>query len=75
MASTLNLSLTDERRAFVDENCGDGTIKTELEMTEYPSYELALKDLSEYIDSYNFERLHSSIGYLTPSQFEANVRH
>lgn len=24
MASTLNLSLTDELRAFVDSNCGDG---------------------------------------------------
>lgn len=26
MASTLNLSLTDELRAFVDANCGDGTL-------------------------------------------------
>ena len=26
MPSTLNLSLTDELRAFVDENCGDGTL-------------------------------------------------
>lgn len=26
MASSLNLSLTDELRAFVDENCGDGTL-------------------------------------------------
>lgn len=26
MASTLNLSLTDELRAFIDENCGDGTL-------------------------------------------------
>ena len=26
MANTLNLSLTDELRAFVDENCGDGTL-------------------------------------------------
>jgi len=26
MASTLNLSLTDELRAFVDQNCGDGTL-------------------------------------------------
>lgn len=51
-----------------------GTIKTELEMTEYSSYEDALNELSEFIDYYNFERLHSSIGYLTPSQFEATVR-
>lgn len=26
MSSTLNLSLTDELRAFIDRNCGDGTL-------------------------------------------------
>jgi antitoxin ParD1/3/4 len=26
MSSTLNISLTDELRAFVDANCGDGTL-------------------------------------------------
>ncbi len=26
MASTLNLSLTDELRAFIDQSCGDGTL-------------------------------------------------
>jgi len=26
MASSLNLSLTDELRTFVDRNCGDGTL-------------------------------------------------
>lgn len=26
MASTLNLSLTDELRSFIDANCGDGTL-------------------------------------------------
>ena len=26
MGSTLNLSLTDELRSFVDHNCGDGTL-------------------------------------------------
>jgi len=26
MAHSLNLSLTDELRAYVDENCGDGTL-------------------------------------------------
>lgn len=26
MANSLNLSLTDELRAFVDHNCGDGTL-------------------------------------------------
>ena len=26
MANTLNLSLTDELRAFIQQNCGDGTL-------------------------------------------------
>ena len=26
MARTLNLSLTDELRSFIEENCGDGTL-------------------------------------------------
>lgn len=26
MGSTLNLSLTDELRAFIDQSCGDGTL-------------------------------------------------
>ncbi|MBM82659.1 MAG: hypothetical protein CMJ78_19015 [Planctomycetaceae bacterium] len=26
MGSSLNLSLTDELRSFIDENCGDGTL-------------------------------------------------
>ncbi len=26
MSTTLNLSLTDELRAFIDANCGDGTL-------------------------------------------------
>ena len=51
-----------------------GTIKTELEMTEYPSWRVATKELSEYIQYYNTERKHSAIGYLTPSQFEATNR-
>jgi putative transposase len=50
-----------------------GTIKTELEMTEYKNYNDALKDIQSYINYYNFERKHSAIGYQTPCQFEQNV--
>ena len=49
-----------------------GTIKTELEMTEYRNYNEALKDIRDYISYYNFERKHSAIEYQTPSQFEQN---
>lgn len=50
-----------------------GTIKTELQMTEYESYRDALKELTGFIDYYNTSRLHSSLGYLSPSQFETTV--
>jgi hypothetical protein len=49
-----------------------GTIKTELEMTEYRNYEEGRKDIRSYISYYNFERKHSSIGYQAPFQFETN---
>jgi putative transposase len=47
-----------------------GTIKTELEMTEYKNYTEALREIRSYLTYYNFERKHSSIGYQTPFQFE-----
>lgn len=50
-----------------------GTIKVELEMTEYQSCRVAQNEIGEYIRYYNLERRHSSIGYLTPSQFEVAV--
>ena len=48
-----------------------GTIKTELEMTEYENRQTALNEIRAFIAYYNSQRKHSSIGYLTPSQFEA----
>ncbi len=47
-----------------------GTLKTELEMTEYPNQRAALKAIGDYIAYYNLERRHSSLGYLSPHQFE-----
>lgn len=47
-----------------------GTIKTELELTEYKNYNEALADISEYIRYYNFERKHSALDYQSPAQFE-----
>lgn len=49
-----------------------GTIKMELEMTEYENKHTALKEIRSYVAYYNTERKHSSIGYLTPIEFEAH---
>ena len=49
---------------------GFGTIKTELEMTEYESHRAAEKELAEYLDYYNTQRKHSALDYRTPAQFE-----
>ncbi|HBE61666.1 MAG TPA: IS3 family transposase, partial [Rhodopirellula baltica] len=50
-----------------------GTIKTELQMTEYENYREALSELTEFIAYYNTSRLHSSLGYLSPTRFESTV--
>lgn len=47
-----------------------GTIKTELEMTEYENHRAAWNQIGEFIDYYLTERKHSALGYLTPKQFE-----
>jgi transposase InsO family protein len=47
-----------------------GTIKTELEMTEYENHRAAKRAIAEYIHYYQTERKHSALGYLTPKQFE-----
>ncbi len=47
-----------------------GTIKTELEMTEYDHVPHARAEIGPYLTYYNLERRHSSLGYLSPIQFE-----
>lgn len=48
-----------------------GTVKTELELVEYSNSSEAIRELTTYIRYYNAERRHSSLGYATPIEFEA----
>jgi transposase InsO family protein len=50
-----------------------GTLKTELEMTRYDHVRAARREVGDYLAYYNLERKHSSLGYLSPHQFE--LRH
>jgi putative transposase len=53
-----------------------GTLKLEeVALTEYRDFEDALRQIGRFIDSvYNKKRIHSSLGYLTPTEFEAQWR-
>ena len=61
-----------------EDNCYDnafmescfGTIKTELELVEYANSAEAIRELSSYITYYTMERRHSSLGYVSPAEFE-----
>lgn len=50
-----------------------GTLKTELELVEYASGGEALRELTSYVRYYNGERRHSSLGYLSPAEFERQL--
>jgi transposase InsO family protein len=60
------------------ENCYDnafmescfGTLKTELELVEYGGDPEAVREITGYIRYYNVERRHSSLGYVSPVEFE-----
>lgn len=50
-----------------------GTIKTELEMTEYDNCRQARAEIAGYLAYYNHDRRHSSLDYLAPATFEARL--
>ena len=46
----------------------------EVYLNAYESFEEARDSIARYISVYNTTRLHSSLRYLSPSQFEANYK-
>lgn len=67
MLQSMNRANNCHDNAFM-ESCW-GTLKRELEMTDYESVAAARAVVAEYVRYYRFERKHSSLGYLTPYQF------
>ena len=47
-----------------------GTLKTEVELTGCADVAEAKRELSEYVGYYNVQRRHSSLGYVSPVEFE-----
>ena len=49
-----------------------GTIKRELAMDVYDDFYQAREEISAYIRYYNYTRIHSSLDYQTPNEFETS---
>ena len=71
MRQSMNRAANCYDNAFM-ESCF-GTIKTELEMTEYPNSRTARRDIASYLTYYNHDRRHSSLNYLSPVDFETQL--
>jgi putative transposase len=46
-----------------------GSLQNEMELDHFSGLEEANKEVTKYINWYNFERLHSSLGYLSPVEY------
>jgi transposase InsO family protein len=81
-AAGLGIDPTSLSRMSRADNCYDNAFlescwsscKRELEVDDYDSAATARKTVAEYVRYYRFERKHSSIGNLSPHQFETATK-
>jgi putative transposase len=80
LAEELGVQLSFSRKGQCWDNAVSeswfGSLKTELIDTRpWPTRAAARRALFEYIESwYNLRRLHSSLGFLSPADYEATIR-
>jgi transposase InsO family protein len=72
---TRGITLSMSRKGNCYDNApmesANGTLKTERVYAEqYPTRASAKRDLIDYVGYYNTERRHSSLGYVSPTEFE-----
>jgi len=74
--SKVNISMSRVGNPY-DNVYAESFIKTlkveEVYQTEYESYKEANEGICKFIDLYNRKRLHSSLGYMTPDEFEEQL--
>jgi transposase InsO family protein len=62
---------TKELRRKPRRNCRKQVKEEELDLSEYEDFADAWRQLGRFLDDvYNRKRIHSALGYLTPSEFE-----
>ncbi len=71
MQQSLNAAKTCYDNAFM-ESCF-GTVKTELELVEYANGPEAVRELTSYLRYDHADRRHSSLGYVSPAEFERQL--
>jgi putative transposase len=74
--SSVNISMSRVGNPY-DNAFAESFIKTlkveEVYQTEYESYKEAYAGIERFIDLYNGKRLHSSLGYIPPDEFEEQL--
>ena len=74
--SGLNISMSRVGNPY-DNAYAESFIKTlkteEIYQTEYDNYREAYAGIERFIDLYNGKRLHSSLGYIPPDEFEEKL--